>query len=89
MTLVATDETPFRTIHPRWALPMRAEDGRIFRVFVTYDALSAIGAPTCPQGIPQLVGEYRLRIEEIASAKHAGGLIEQDGSILITQADVH
>jgi hypothetical protein len=66
---------------------MRTEDGRDFRVIVADDALLAIEAPSV-SGIPQLCGEYRSRIEEIASAKHAGGLIEQDGSVLITQADV-
>jgi hypothetical protein len=67
---------------------MRTEDGKPVRVLVTDDALLAVGAP-CVSGIPQLGGECRSRIEKIASAKHAGGLIEQDGSILITQADVY
>jgi hypothetical protein len=44
---------------------------------------------SCVSAIPQLSGEYRLKFEEIASAKHAGGVIEQDGSVIITQADVH
>lgn len=58
------------------------------RVVVTDDAPLAMGAP-CVSAIPQLSGEYRLKFEEIASAKHAGGVIEQDGSVIITQADVH
>jgi len=66
---------------------MRTEDGRDFRVIVTDDALLAIGSP-CVSGIPQLCGEYRSRIEEIASAKHADGFIELDESVLITQADI-
>ena len=89
MTLTTTDELPSRSaFHRGWLLPMRTEDGTDFRVIVADDALLAIGSP-CESGIPQLAGECRLRIEEIASAKHAGGLIEQDGSVLITQADVH
>jgi hypothetical protein len=89
MTLTGTDTDPFRSgTRFGWALPMRTEDGRDFRVIVTDDALLAIGSP-CVSGIPQLSGEYRSRIEEMASAKHAGDLIEQDGSVLITQADVH
>jgi hypothetical protein len=88
MTLTGTDTDPVR-LGDRfgWALPMRTQDGRDFRVIVTDDALLAIEAP-CVGSVPQLCGEYRSRIEEIASAKHAGGLIEQDGSVLITQADV-
>jgi hypothetical protein len=66
---------------------MRTADGRNFRVVVTDDALLAIGSP-CVGGIPQLKGQYRSKIEKIASAKHDGGLIEQDGSVLITQADI-
>lgn len=89
MALIGTDEPPSRSAFRfGWALSMRTEDGRDFRVIVTDDALLAIGSP-CVSGIPQLGGECRSRIEEIASAKHAGGLIEQDGSVLITQADVH
>jgi hypothetical protein len=89
MTLIGTDEPPFRSAFRfGWALPMRTDDARDFRVIVTDDALLAMGAP-CVSGIPQLGGECRSKIEKIASAKHAGGLIEQDGSILITQADVY
>ena len=89
MSLMGTDKPPSRSAFRfGWALPMRTDDGRYFRVIVADDALLAIGSP-CESGIPQLAGECRLRIEEIASAKHAGGLIEQDGSVLITQADVH
>jgi hypothetical protein len=89
MALIGTDETPSRSeLRFGWALPMRTEDGRHFRVIVADDALLAIGS-SCLNGIPQLGGECRSRIEKIASAKHAGGLIEQDGSILITQADVY
>ncbi len=89
MTLNGTDTNPVRLGNRfGWTLPMRTEDGRDFRVIVTDDALLGIGAP-CVSGIPQVSGKYRSTIEEIAAAKHGGGLIEQDGSILITQADVH
>lgn len=89
MVLKGTDKLPFRSaLRFGWALPMRTEDERDFRVLVGDDALLAIGSP-CVGGIPQLIGKYRSRIEEIASAKYAGDLIEQDGSILITQADVN
>jgi hypothetical protein len=89
MTLLGTVTDPVRLGNRfGWAFPMRTQDGSDFRVIVTDDALLAIEAP-CVSSIPQLCGEYRSRIEEIASAKHAVGLIEQDGSILITQADVH
>jgi hypothetical protein len=71
-----------------WAIRMRSEDGSDFRFVVTDDALLGMGSP-CLSGIPQLSGEYRLKIEKIASAKHASGDIEQDGSVIITQADVH
>jgi hypothetical protein len=70
-----------------WTFPMRIEDTRDVRIVVADDALLAIGSP-CVSGIPQFEGEYRSRIEEIASAKYDGGLIEQDGSVLITQADI-
>jgi hypothetical protein len=77
MTLMGTD--PVRSGNRfGWAIPMRTEDGRDFRVIVTDDALLGIGAP-CVSGIPQLSSEYRSTIEEVASTKHAGGLIEQDG----------
>jgi hypothetical protein len=66
---------------------MRTEDGSEFRVIVADDALLAIRSP-CVGGIPQLDGEYRSKIEMIASTKHDGGLIEQDGSVLVTQADI-
>jgi len=42
-----------------------------------------LGAP-CVDRIPQIEGEYRSRIETIASANHDGG----DGSVLITQDDI-
>ena len=88
MTLTSTDEFPSRSaLRFGWALPMRTEDGRDFRVIVTDDALLAIGSP-CVSGIPQLDGEHRSRIEKIASAKYDGGFTEQDGSVLITQADI-
>jgi hypothetical protein len=88
MALIGTDEPPSRSAFLfGWALPMRTDDRRYFRVIVADDALLAIGSP-CESGIPQLGGECRSRIEEIASAKHAGGFIEQDGSVLITQADI-
>jgi hypothetical protein len=54
---------------------------------VADDALLAIDSP-CVGGIPQLEGEHRSKIEMIASAKHDGGFIEQDGSVLVTQADI-
>jgi hypothetical protein len=88
MALIGTDDQPVPSAFRfGWALPMRTENGSDFRVVVTDDTLLAIGSP-CASGIPKLDGEYRLKIEEIASAKHASGLIEQDGSVLITQADV-
>jgi hypothetical protein len=89
MNLLAGNTDPMR-LGDRfgWAIPMRTDDGRDVRVIVTDDALLAIGAP-CVSGIPQLSGEYRSRVEEIASAKHARGAIEQDGSVLVTQTDVH
>jgi hypothetical protein len=89
MTLIATAELPVRlSFRFGWALPMRTEDGRDFRVVVPDDALLAIDSP-CVNHIPQLEGESRLRIEKIASAKHDGGHIEQDGwSVLITQDDI-
>ncbi len=88
MTLTGTNEPPLRSaLRFGWALLMRTEDGRDFRVIVADDALLAAGS-SCVDGIPQLVGGYRSQIEEIASAKYAGNLIEKDGSILITQADV-
>jgi hypothetical protein len=89
MTLTRTTTDPVRLGNRfGWAIPMRTDDGKEFRVIVTDDALLGIGSP-CVSGIPQLSGEYRLKIEEIASAKHTGGVIEQDGSLIITQADVH
>ena len=88
MMLTSTDELPFRsTFRFRWVLPMRTEDGSDFRVIVADDALLAIDS-SCAGGIPQLEGEHRSKIEMIASAKHDGGFIEQDGSVLITQADI-
>jgi hypothetical protein len=88
MTLRATAELPFRSPSRfGWALAMRTEDMRAVRVVVSDDALLAAGSP-CVSGIPQLDGEYRSRIEKIASTKYDGGLIEQDGSVLITQADI-
>jgi hypothetical protein len=69
-----------------WAIPMRARDGTDFRVVVTDDALLGIGSP-CENGIPQLRGEYRSKIEDIASAKHAGSGVEQDASVIITQTE--
>ncbi len=91
MALIAIGtEPPIRsTIYMfTWAIPMRTDDGSHITVRVSDDALLGMGAP-CVSRIPQLCGEYRSTIEEIASAKHAGGVIEQDRSILITQADVH
>ena len=38
--------------------------------------------------IPQLEGEYRSKIEKIASAKYDDGSIEKDGSVLVTLADI-
>jgi hypothetical protein len=88
MNLTSTDTNPVRLGNRfGWAFPMRTHDGKDYRVVVTDDALLAIAAP-CVSGIPQLSGEYRSKIEEIASAKHSGGLKEEDGCVLITQADV-
>ncbi len=88
MTLTGTNELPLRSsLRFGWALPMRTEDARDVRVVVADDALLAIGSP-CVSGIPQLEGEYRSIIEKIASTKHDGGLLEQNGSVLITQADI-
>jgi hypothetical protein len=90
MTLTGTNELPLRSSSRfGWALPMRTEDGTVVRVEVADCALFALGSPRCVDRIPQLEGEYRSRIETIASTKHDGGLIEQDGSVLITQADIY
>jgi hypothetical protein len=88
MTLIGTDELPSRSPSLFWVLPMRTEDARDVRVLVADCALFANESP-CVSHIPQLAGEYRSRIEKIASAKYDGGLIEQDWSVLITQADIH
>ena len=88
MTLVANVECPFRSsFRFAWALSMQTEDARDVHIVVTDDALLAIGSP-CVSGIPQLEGEYRSTIEKIASAKYDSGFIEQDGSVLVTQADI-
>jgi hypothetical protein len=91
MMLIATADLLSRSTSSSrpffWALMMRTEDIRDVRVVVTDDALLAIGSP-CVSGIPQLEGEYRSRIEKIASAKHDFGFKERDGSVLITQADI-
>jgi hypothetical protein len=71
-----------------WVFPMRTDDEHEVRVIVTDDALLAIGAH-CVSGIPQVSGECRLRVEAIASAKYADGVMELDGSVIITQDDVH
>jgi hypothetical protein len=89
MTLTGTDTEPVRLgTRFGWALWMRTDDERDFRVIVTDEALLAIDA-ACVSRIPQLTGEYRSRMEKIASAKHASGLRERDGSVIITQDDVH
>jgi hypothetical protein len=68
---------------------MRTEDGVVVRVDVSDDALLAFEpSPLCIDGIPQIEGEHRSRVEKMASAKYDGGSIEQDGSILITLDDV-
>jgi hypothetical protein len=88
MALTSTEELPLRTSNRfGWALLMRTEDTKDVRVVVADEALLAIGSP-CVDGIPQLEGDYRSKIEKIAPAKHHGGFIEQDGSVLITQADI-
>jgi hypothetical protein len=63
---------------------MRTEDGREFRALVADDALFALDVPRV-DGVPQLEGEYRSKIEKIASANHDAG---QDGSVPITQTDI-
>ena len=90
MTLMATAELPCRSsIRFGWALPMRTEDGTVVRVDVSDDALLAFDPPPpCIDGIPQIEGEYRSRVEKIASAKYDGSPTEQDGSVLITLDDV-
>jgi hypothetical protein len=66
---------------------MRTEDGSIVRIVVTDCALMAIDLP-CAHGVRKLEGEYRSRIEKIASGKHGGGDIKQDGSVFITLDDI-
>jgi hypothetical protein len=63
---------------------MRTADMKDVRVEVADDALLALDSPRYVDGIPQLEGENRSRIESIASANH-----EQDGlPALITQEDI-
>jgi len=91
MTLIATAELPSRSplFIEALVLPMRTEDGTVVRVYVAHDVLLAFEPPPpCVSGIPQFEGEYRSRIERIASVKYDSGLIERDGSVLITQDDV-
>jgi hypothetical protein len=91
MTLIGTDELPLRSVFRfGWVIRMRTEDTRDVRVVVADEALLGFDPPPLyVDKIPQLEGEHRSRIEKIASVKHVGGLVEQDGSVLITQDDIY
>jgi hypothetical protein len=66
---------------------MRTEDMTGVRIVVLDEALSAFEVQY-ENKIPQLEGEHRSRIENIASAKYDGGFTEQDGSVHVTLADI-
>ncbi len=91
MPLIATAELPSPSpfFSEVTVLRMRTEDGTVVQVSVSNDVLLAFEPPPpCVSGIPQLEGEYRARIEKIASAKYNSGSVEQDGSVRITRDDI-
>jgi hypothetical protein len=66
---------------------MQNEAGNDVRVVVSGCALMAIDLP-CDSGVRKLDGEYRSRIEKVASDKYDEGSIGQDGPVPITRADI-
>ena len=87
MALTGTGSDPMRSEHIfGWAFPMRSEDGKVVSVLVTDDALDRI-ASSAESGIDRFK-KYRENIEDIASAKHAAGCTEADGTVKVISADV-
>ena len=65
---------------------MRDEKGTDVRVIVTDLALDAIDPAKLSS---DAFHAYRAEVERLASAKHAAGNIEKDGTVKVTSADVY
>ena len=87
MALTATDTEPIRSAYIfGWAIRMQSDNGKDVRVLVSDEALHDIASPP-DSSIHRLV-QYRSEMEAIASGKHTAGLIEPDGTVRVTSADV-
>jgi hypothetical protein len=87
MSLKSTDTDPIRSEYVfGWAIRMQTDTGADVRILVTDEALQDITSN--PDSGIDCLNECRSKIEEIASAKHAAGHIEADGTVRVTSADV-
>jgi hypothetical protein len=85
--LHGTSTEPFRSAFIfGWAIRMQTDSGYYVRVLVTDEALQDMASPP-DSGIDRLK-EHREQIEAIASAKHAAGQIEADGTVRVTAPDL-
>ena len=86
MALTGTGEKPIRSAK-RFGFAIKMMCGsQIVPVIVTDEALQDIASP--PDASEERLSQYRSQIEAIASQKHNSGKIEDDGSVLVTSADV-
>jgi len=86
MALTATNDEPMRSERVLGYAIKMMSDEKVVSVRITDDALRAMAYP--PDDSLERLKQYRSQLEEIASRKHSAGLIEADGSVCITSADV-
>ena len=84
LTGTGTDPVRFEGPPSGWSFSMRDQNGAELHVIVTDLALESLGST------PELesVHAHRQEIERLASAKHASGKVETDGTVKVTSVDV-